>query len=120
MMATMPDKDLTTEDVRRNQIALRYVKAWLTYRGMTQKRLADMIGMSEPAVSKWLRGKQSMTLAQFTLVADLLDARPDELLFAPPDRSKATRYRKIAEGIKDMSDDNLDTLAALIDAMRKK
>lgn len=114
------DKKLTPEETEQNRAALRHVRAWLDYREMTQRRLAELLGMSEPSVSKWLQGKQVMSVAQFVQVAQLLDARPDELLFAPKDRARAGRYRRIAQGIEEMTDAELDALATMVEAMRKK
>ena len=114
------DKKLTPEEQEQNRVALRHVRAWLDYRGMTQRRLADLMGMSEPAVSKWLQGKQAMSVAQFVQVAQLLDAKPEELLFAPSDRARANRYRQIAQGIEKMTDAELDALNVMIQAMKKR
>lgn len=115
----MPDKSLTPHEAEQNRNALQHVKAWLKFRDMTQRRLADHLGMSEPAVSKWLRGKQAMSVAQFVRVAALLDARPDELLFAPTERVKASRYNKLAEGLDQLTDAQLAAVQVVVDGMRK-
>lgn len=115
----MPDKSLSPYEEEQNRHALRHVKAWLKFRDMTQRRLADDLGMSEPAVSKWLRGKQAMSVAQFVRVAQLLDAKPDELLFAPTERAKALRYAKLAEGLEQLTDAQLAAVQVVVDGMRK-
>lgn len=116
----MPDKPLTPDEIERNRNALRHIKPWLKYRRLTQRQLADRLGMSEPAVSKWLRGIQGMSVAQFMQIASILEASPDELLFAPPEAQKATRYRKAAEIAHDLDESELEAWIAVGNAMRKK
>ena len=113
----MPDKDLTPEEIARNKVALRYLKAWLRFRDINQRELADRLQMSEPQVSKWLRGLVPMTLAQFTQIAALLDTQPDDLLFPPPAEGKGRRYRRAAEIAQNLPDDLLEHWLAVGRAM---
>jgi transcriptional regulator with XRE-family HTH domain len=109
----MPDKPMTPEEILRNKRLLTHVKAWLRFRDKTQRNLAEALDVSEPSVSKWLRGKGPVTVAQFVQIAQFLDAEPEELLNAPPDADKARRYRRIAEVARDMPDDALEAWLSL-------
>lgn len=75
--------------------------------------MADALGLSEPTISKWLRGQVSVTVAQFGQIAAFLDAQPEELLNAPPAADRARRYRRIAEVAQKMPDDALEEWLAL-------
>lgn len=109
----MPDKPLTPEQIAHNKRLLTYVKAWLRFRDKSQRELADALNLSEPTISKWLRGHVSVTVAQFSDIARFLDASPEELLNAPPSAGKARRYRQIAEVAQAMPDEALEEWLAL-------
>jgi len=104
----MPDKSLTRAEIAENRKNLRFVKPWLNHRGLNQRELAERMTISEPTVSKWLAGTQSMTVAQFHQIAAILDAKPEELMFAPPAKERATRYRRLAELAGALSDEDLE------------
>lgn len=109
----MPDKSLTDQDRRLNMQMLTHVKEWLQYRRLSQRSLAEALGVSEPTVSKWLNGGVGMSVAQFTKIAALLDAKPEDLLDSPPNEGRASRYRKIAEIAQDIPDEALEEWLAL-------
>lgn len=109
----MPDRPLSPEEIAANLRLLTHVKDWLNFRDVNQRGLADGLGVSEPTVSKWLRGTQPMSAAQFVKIAEFLDATPEQLLSAPPDAPRAARYQKIAEVAQDMPEDALDEWLSL-------
>ncbi len=115
----MPDKVLTPAEREANQRPLTFVRDWLRFRGQTQRRLADALNVSEGNVSKWLKGNQPVTIAQFSAIAAFLDADPAELLAAPPDREQSLQYRKIAEVARDMPAEALDEWLALGKRLRR-
>ena len=114
----MVDKALTPEEVFRNREALKYLPPWLRYRGLSQRSLADAMGVSEPTISKWLSGKQSMTVAQFSRIASLLNAKPSDILFSPEDKERLGRYERLARIVGDLPDDTLDVLIEAAERMR--
>ncbi len=116
----MPDKPLTKEEVERNRNALRHVKTWLRYREMTQRELSEQLDMSEPAVSKWLRGLSSMSMAQFMQIAAILRCKPEDLLFPPADEGRGERYRAAAEIAENLTSAELAAWITVGKAMEKK
>jgi len=116
----MPDKPMSPEEIERNQNTLRYIKPWLRHREMTQRRLAELMGVSEPTVSKWLRGVVTMSVGQFTQIAQILDAKPEDLLFAPDEQGAAARYREAAELVKAMTKEELQAWISVGKAITKK
>jgi transcriptional regulator with XRE-family HTH domain len=109
----MPDKPLSPADIAANRALLMHLREWLTYRNVSQRAFAERLETSEASVSKWLKGTQAMTLAQFSKIAALLGASPSELLLAPPRRAKAERYERVGNVARDMPDDALEEWLAL-------
>ena len=56
------------------------VKVWLTRRGMSQKALADALGITPSALSRRLRGAMDFSVNELGQVAGLLDITLADLL----------------------------------------
>lgn len=56
------------------------LKAILSKRGMTQKMLANSLGVTENAVSNWVKGKREPSIATIEKLVSLLDCTADDLL----------------------------------------
>lgn len=118
--AVMKEKQLTEDEIAKNRHTLRFVKPWMKLRGLTQRKLSEELGMSEPSVSKWLNGKVNMTLSQFTKVAELLNANPEDLLFDPKEKDKASKYKEAAELAESLEPEAFHAWITAGKAMRKK
>ncbi len=116
----MADKPLTAAEMERNRHLLRHVKKWLKHRDKTQRDLANHLGLSDASISKWLMGRQAMTVAQFVEVSNFLSATPEQLLFAPPDRFRADRYRVAAQVAAELSDADLAAWVQVGRSMRAR
>lgn len=116
----MPDKVLSEVEISLNREALRHLPAWLRFRRLSQHEIAERLGVSDPTVSKWLQGKQSMTVAQFFAIARILNAGPEEVLFPPPPNGAAERYREIAEIVEDMSAEDLQAYVTIGRSLQNK
>ncbi|MGV4856363.1 helix-turn-helix domain-containing protein [Acetobacter senegalensis] len=116
----MKEKQLTPDEIAKNRHTLRFVKSWMKLRNVTQRKLAEDLSMSEPTVSKWLNGKVNMTLSQFVHVAEILNAKPEELLFDPSERDKSQKYKEAAELAENLDADAFDTWIAAGKLMRKR
>lgn len=106
----MPDKKLSSSEIAANRSDMAGIRAWLKYRGHNQRFIAEALGVSDATVSKWLSGKQSMTVAQFRQIAGLLDATPEELMAGPEQRARSSRYQRLASLAARMTDDQLQAL----------
>lgn len=109
----MPDKILTPEQIALNCECLRYVGDWLRYRRHNQAWLAEEMEVTASTISKWLKGKQPMTLAQFTAMARLLNCKPHELLFKPGDQQKSEKFKELSDIISKMGDNALNHFIGL-------
>ena len=72
---TMPAQKITDDE--RNK---RLIKAAIAEQGLTQEKLAKRMGVSQPAISKWLRSIDQMTIRDFRRMCAILRIEPSELL----------------------------------------
>lgn len=66
------------------------LRAWIDHQGMSQAEAADLLGVSEASMSRWISGKDRPSwpnLAKITLVskglvsaADFMESDPDPLV----------------------------------------
>ena len=71
----MPAQKITDDE--RNK---RLIKAAIAEQGLTQEKLAKRMGVSQPAISKWLRSIDQMTIRDFRRMCAILRIEPKELL----------------------------------------
>jgi transcriptional regulator with XRE-family HTH domain len=73
------------EQVRkwRREFAAR-LKAARLAAGLTQKRLAEMVGVSQPTLGSWERATRPCSLTDFLAIADALGVHPESLLPGTP------------------------------------
>ncbi len=115
----MPDKILTPAEILRNKEALRYLPAWLRFRDLTQGQLAERMSVSEATISKWLQGKQRMSVGQLVTIAQILDT-PWETMFEPPgEEGKGSRYKELAQAAQGLDDEGLAALSAVARSMAR-
>lgn len=60
------------------------IKEWRKKRGMTQRELAVIAGVSQNAVSQWETGRSDPSVALYPLVADALRTTVEELSMGKP------------------------------------
>lgn len=114
----MPDKPRSAAEIALAKEALQYVPAWLRYRQISQRAVAEHLAKSEATVSKWLRGEQAMTVSQFVQLAQLLKARPTDLLGSPDEMEKTDRLRQLAQIALSLPSHKLDLLIQTGQAMQ--
>lgn len=56
------------------------IKAIRKKRGLTQKQLADRLGVKQQNVSDWERGERSPSVKNLKKLADVLNCRIDDLV----------------------------------------
>ncbi|MBR0649534.1 helix-turn-helix transcriptional regulator [Roseomonas terrae] len=113
----MADKSLSAEEIERNHRFAAPLRAWMKRSKHNQKYIAEQLNVSEPTVSKWLSGKQTMSVPTFMAIAGLLGARPEEALGGPEYRERAARYQKLSEIVARLSDEQLKALENIADQL---
>lgn len=66
--------------VNGNQAVGREVRSWLGRVGMSQTRLSEVLGYTQPQVSRKLRGAQPFRIDELLLIANHLDVTLGQLL----------------------------------------
>lgn len=61
-----------------------FFKEWRKHRGFTQEDLAEIVGISAPAISQLERGVQGFTDSTLEALADALSCTPADLLMRNP------------------------------------
>ena len=72
---TMPAQKITDDE--RNK---RLIKAAIALQGLTQEKLAKRRGVAQPAISKWMKCIDQMTIRDFRRMCTILRLEPGELL----------------------------------------
>lgn len=110
----MTEKGLSPEQEEYNRQILRFVRPWMRFRKLSQRAIADGLGLSEATVSKWLNGRQTITIAQFTALCQLLSAAPEEVLCGSPhDFHDGNLMRRLAELSQQLTDEQLRAMIAV-------
>ena len=116
----MPDRILTPGEIAANRERLRFIRTWMTHRGLTQRKIAESLDVSEATISKWLNGTQTISIEKFFAIASLLNAKPGDLLGGDPGvEGRGERFRRLAEIATSLPDDALDALIASGEQMIK-
>ena len=113
----VPDKPLTPEESERIRQMLRHIPAWIRHRGLTQRNIAGTLEVSEATVSKWLRGLQGMSVAQFSALAALLQASPEELLLPPEEAERAGTFKRAAAILENLDETRTEQWLSVGEAM---
>jgi transcriptional regulator with XRE-family HTH domain len=61
----------TQEHQRRRYKSLPQLRKWMDDRGLTQHELAEMLGITQPQVSKYLSGRRSPSLETIVVLANI-------------------------------------------------
>lgn len=102
----MPDKKLTPEEIEANLAMVRHIRAWLKRGRVTQRKLADELNMSEPSISKWLRGLQSVNASQIQKIGAVIGVDPQHLLRDPNEDREEDSLDPIMEVADNLSDED--------------
>jgi len=77
---------MTTIAERYEAALATQIKVELVERGMTQKDLAEAVGVGRPAMNHYLKGHKSMPMPTFLKVAEALGITPPALMQRIADR----------------------------------
>lgn len=80
---------------------LENIEKWRKKRGLTQKQIADAIGIEEPSVSRLISGVNNINLKRLQEIADLFNISVVKLLSDPED---IERNSEITELLKNMDE----------------
>ena len=64
---------------------MRNADRWREHKGVTQRQMAEKVGVSEPTISKWFNSKASPKLLQLAELAEVLKIPLQVFIFSHPD-----------------------------------
>lgn len=97
---------------------LENLPAWLRYRGLRQKDVANTLGTSEGQISKYLGGKIQMTVGLLRQIAAVLKAHPGDLLKPPPSDGLGIQVEEALAIMGDLTPAEWDTVMNTARAIR--
>lgn len=97
-------KARTKAQLKEQKVMLENLPKWLKQAGLSQKDVANALGVSECTVSKWVRGLQAMSVGQLRQIAVLLNAKPSDLLRAPDDTDLTPKVEETLKVMDQLSD----------------
>ncbi len=62
-----------------------FIREWRKFRGHTQEELAEIVGVTDGAISQLERGETGYTQAMLETLAEALNCQPKDLISRPPD-----------------------------------
>lgn len=98
-----------------------YIRQTREQQGLSQKRLAELLGVSQPTVSDWESGRKNPTLDNLTKIAELLGCSVDSLVFGPGAESPSVADIKFALfGQRDIDDELYDEVMRFAQYVKQK
>ena len=76
-------------------------------KGLSQQRLADIIGVNRATIRRWETGESKITLDMATKIARALGVTTDELMSAPSEDKKNAPAGSPGEGVKSKISDSI-------------
>lgn len=76
-------------------------------KGLSQQRLADIIGVNRATIRRWETGESKITLDMATKIAHALGVTTDELMSAPSEDNKKAPAGSPGEGVKSKISDSI-------------
>lgn len=76
-------------------------------KGLSQQRLADIIGVNRATIRRWETGESKITLDMATKIARALGVTTDELMTAPSEDNKKAPAGSPGEGVKSKISDSI-------------
>lgn len=87
-----------------------YIEEWMAYRGLSDERLANRLGVARETVTRWRGQQHRLNPDKIAAIASALDCDPTEL-WRPPDRPSLDAIMKDApKDVQDMAADIVQRL----------
>lgn len=96
---------------------LENIEKWRKKRGLTQKQIAEAIGIEEPSVSRLISGVNNINLRRLQEIADLFNISVIKLLSDPED---IERNSEITELLKNMDQETYKAWLQVGNVMNNK
>lgn len=85
-------------------MAHEHLRAWRQHAGLTQERVAELLGMGHSAIQKWESGAVPVSLPRLDQLAAIYGAESAfQLLFPPSDREAAAKLGHVWDVLRRLS-----------------
>lgn len=105
------------EMIRQKRPPKVYIREWLTFRDVTQERLAERMDIAKGTLSKLVNGKMDWTPAYLAHAAEALSIDFHDLFRDP---KRVTPHDLLRQAILEVPDDRADDVINVIRALTKK
>ena len=94
---------------------LRY---YASRRGISQKELAEIIGVSAPTMNEWFKGKKFPRMDKVELLANYFNILKSDLIedktHAPGDFELSERKKELVKKVMELTDEQLDRFEQIL------
>lgn len=88
----------------------RNLAYYLMLKNISQKSLSEMLGISQAAVTNWIKGKNAPDIETLAQICDILEVGINELLGLPGEKSDETDLIQKYRNLDDYGKKNVNTL----------
>ena len=92
-----------------------FIRQWRLYRGYTQERLAERVGVTHGALSQLERGLTNYTQPMLEALAEALQCDPADLIMRDPN----SEIWSLWDEVRKLPDDERKRFVVILDAFRK-
>lgn len=96
-----------------------YIVQWREHRRLTQKQLAERVGVTPMTISRWENSLSHLNTPTHQALAEALDTDPIKLYELPPEAGRPERPSLDAK-VADLPDEMVQEAADLIDILRRR
>lgn len=75
--------DMATARIRKHVKARLFIAEWIEFRGLSDEKVANRIGVARETIWKWRTQPQRLDPNKLAALAEALDIEPQELWFPP-------------------------------------
>jgi transcriptional regulator with XRE-family HTH domain len=120
-----PETPREKQEHKKNILAeqkamLQHVPAWLRFRGMNQRQLAERLGVKEASLSKWLAGTDNMRVGLLRQIARIVKAEDGDLMEPPPGKGLTSAVSDLMDAADGLDAEQLAHLAAMARLLKRK
>ncbi len=102
----------------RQKVLLQHVPAWLRLLRVTQRELAEHLGVSEGSVSKWFSGGEAIKAGRIVEIAAFLKLEPTDLLGAPPGDRLSEPVAQLLASVEGLTAEEIGKIAEMARLIR--
>ena len=105
---------------RSYEVMHRYLLAWRKFRGLSQERVASMLGVRHTTIGRWEKGTMRLSTEDLQSLSRVYGATVSQLQAQPEAAAMVGRLDKVQAIIEHMSEDDLNHWLAIGERLNRK